>query len=362
MPLFFLYYPAELWYNAREKNVPVRIWKHMSNKKKRGAAALWIIAFVIAAVAFFAVVFTDYLVYISAGLDALLYTITADTHGTNPEVIRAGARFILTRVLAQAGVLMLIIGAVHVCFRLWKRTGKAEKARVIIRRVASCVLLAAQILYIPYCGAKYINRNLGVSEYLRHRREKTAVYEEYFVLPSLARVKAPEKGKNLIFVWLESMETTYADNDNGGVQQTNLIPRLTSAAKNNLCFAGEENPLSGLESIDYSRWTFGALFSALEDEGGGQENRRLDRAFRQRGVIAEGRHLGLRVKRLPVQMRPPEVSRHSCLPLLQVILNCLERKIRPASAHDPGIMAIADDTATSLPEPDGGSRHLPRGA
>ena len=263
MPLFFLYYPAELWYNAREKNVPVRIWKHMSNKKRRGAAALWIIAFVIAAVAFFAVVFTDYLVYISAGLDALLYTITADTRGTNPEVIRAGARFILPRVLAQAGVLTLIIGAVHVCFRLWKRTGKAEKARVIIRRVVACVLLIAQILYIPYCGAKYINRNLGVSEYLSHRREKTAVYEEHFVLPSLARVKAPEKGKNLIFVWLESMETTYADNDNGGVQQTNLIPRLTSAAKNNLCFAGEENPLSGLESIDYSRWTFGALFSAL---------------------------------------------------------------------------------------------------
>ena len=122
----------------------------MSNKKKRGTSALWIIAFVIAAIAFFAVVFTDYLVYISAGLDALLYTITADTRGTNPEVIRAGARFLLPRVLAQAGILMLIIGAVHVCFRLWKRTGKAEKAREIIRRVVACVLLTAQILYIPY--------------------------------------------------------------------------------------------------------------------------------------------------------------------------------------------------------------------
>ena len=235
----------------------------MSNRKKHLFGALWIIAFAIAVLAIFAVVFADYLVYISAGLDALLYTVTADTRGTNPEVIRAGARFILPPFLLQAGVLALVNGALHVGFRIWKRSGRGGKVRVHLCRAAACLLIAAEILYIPYSCLKYADHQLGIREYLRRRREKTTVYEDYFANPSGITVTAPEKGKNLIFLWLESMETAYADAENGGNQSVNLIPSLTELAREQLCFAGEENPLSGLESIDYSRWTFGALFSAL---------------------------------------------------------------------------------------------------
>lgn len=266
MPLFFFTIRKDCGIMSVITINPFRICKDlssMSKKKKRITAALWVIAFLIAAVSFFAVVFTDYLVSISAGLDALLYTVTADTKGTNPEVIRAGARFILPPLLLQAGVTALLTGAVHAGFRLWKRAGKGEKARKRMCCVVSCVLLAAEILYIPYCSLKYVNRNLGVTEYLRHRREKTGIYEECFDMPDRSRVKAPQKGKNLIFVWLESMETTYADGGNGGFQEENLIPRLMDLSDRNLRFAGQTNPLSGLESIDYSRWTFGALFSAL---------------------------------------------------------------------------------------------------
>ena len=58
------------------------------------------------------------------------------------------------------------------------------------------------------------------------------------------------------------------------------------------------------------------LLGAAEGEGRGQEHRRLDRALGERGVVAEGHHLGVGVQRLAVERGAPVGREHGAILLL----------------------------------------------
>ena len=86
------------------------------------------------------------------------------------------------------------------------------------------------------------------------------LYEREFVEPS--RVAITDKdgnAKNLIYIFLESMETTYASSAVGGAQPSvNYIPNLTALAQNNLSFSDGKG-LGGFRSVQGTGWTMGAL-------------------------------------------------------------------------------------------------------
>lgn len=49
--------------------------------------------------------------------------------------------------------------------------------------------------------------------------------------PLEVKITFPDKKKNLIYIYLESMEMTYSDIENGGGFTYNLIPELTKLAE-----------------------------------------------------------------------------------------------------------------------------------
>ena len=79
--------------------------------------------------------------------------------------------------------------------------------------------------------------------------------------PAEVEITFPEKKRNLIFIFLESMETTYADTENGGAFEENVIPELTKLAQENEDFSGEEDKLNGGYSMPGTTWTIGAMFA-----------------------------------------------------------------------------------------------------
>lgn len=54
--------------------------------------------------------------------------------------------------------------------------------------------------------------------------------EENYIAPSNANLKFPEQKRNLIMIYLESMENTFLSKDLGGYMNDNLIPELTKLA------------------------------------------------------------------------------------------------------------------------------------
>lgn len=82
--------------------------------------------------------------------------------------------------------------------------------------------------------------------------------EENYVDPRNVNIEFPEKKRNVIYLFLESMESSYSDVESGGIIETNLIPNLTRIANENINFSNTEK-LGGTLSTNGATWTAGAM-------------------------------------------------------------------------------------------------------
>lgn len=113
------------------------------------------------------------------------------------------------------------------------------------------------LLLILYAGVQaYIHFDLA--GYYQYTHSSTKLYEEHYVDGKTAAITFPEKKRNLIYIFLESMETTYANQESGGAMQDNYIPELTDLAMQNETFSGEKL-LNGAYHVSGATYTMGAL-------------------------------------------------------------------------------------------------------
>lgn len=107
----------------------------------------------------------------------------------------------------------------------------------------------------------YIWGRLKVGDWLAARTGSSAFIEEHYVDPKEVTLEFPEKKRNLIYIYLESIETTFADEASGGAFEENLIPELTRIAQEAEDFSGEETALNGGVSFIGTTFTTGGIFA-----------------------------------------------------------------------------------------------------
>ena len=236
---------------------------------KRKTKLLWSCAVLMTFLTTLLLVFSAYLLKNGTSFDVLLYTLAAGTDGTNPGVIWDGFCWIVPRLLLQLSVLCLVIGTfLFILSRIdiklvIIRVRRGVKRGFSLNRLISGCLLAFLLAVLPIFNILYINHQFGIVSYIKTSHETTTIYEEKYANPALAVINAPRNKKNLIFIWVESLETTYANRENGGFQEESCIPRLTGLALENIRFRSSENVLSGLNSVAFTKYTFGAMYAAL---------------------------------------------------------------------------------------------------
>ena len=110
--------------------------------------------------------------------------------------------------------------------------------------------------------------HIPVSDYihiLNNEPEKNASYSQFFVEnyvnPDSVKITPPEHKHNLILIYLESLETSFADKEHGGNQDTNLIPEITELAQQNLSFGKNKNHIGGGLDAVGSTSTFPSMHS-----------------------------------------------------------------------------------------------------
>ena len=62
------------------------------------------------------------------------------------------------------------------------------------------------------------------------KSDESYIYDTYYVSPDKSVITFPEQKRNLIYIFLESMECTYASTDIGGAREINYITGLTELA------------------------------------------------------------------------------------------------------------------------------------
>ena len=142
---------------------------------------------------------------------------------------------------------------------------KNTKARRLIRRFLLPAVTVAAVVF----GSIQIGRiwnKLGIGQRIASMGEKSTYIEDNYVDPATTTLTFPEKKRNLIYIFLESMEMSYSDRDSGGLFDESLIPELTELAKdtNNIDFAGKDQStkLDGGNALKYSTWTMAGMWAA----------------------------------------------------------------------------------------------------
>jgi len=103
---------------------------------------------------------------------------------------------------------------------------------------------------------------LRVPVYLASILMPSNFIEVHYVDPQMMTYAFPEKKPNLIYIFLESMENTYADIEHGGIEQVSLIPNLTQISQGAGVIAfSNKNPgiLGGFHDVEGTSWTAGAM-------------------------------------------------------------------------------------------------------
>jgi phosphoglycerol transferase len=177
-------------------------------------------------------------------MDELVYHLTAPLEGTNEDMIRE-----YLNICVAPAVLVLIVAVI--LFLSWH-----NKKRYY-------VLMAGGIIVSLVLSTKVIQgawNELDAGGYVEAKGEYSTFIDVNYADPAEVVLQFPEKKRNLVYIFLESMETTYADKDNGGGFKRNVIPELTSLAQGNEDFSGENSNLNGGYPLAGTTWTMGALF------------------------------------------------------------------------------------------------------
>ena len=101
---------------------------------------------------------------------------------------------------------------------------------------------------------------LGVHAFIYNAIVDSDFIETHYVDPDKTELVFPEEKRNLIYIFLESMETTYQDPSVGGKITEDFIPELTQLANENVSFTGAGGKGGALSYVG-TRWTAAALFA-----------------------------------------------------------------------------------------------------
>ena len=173
-------------------------------------------------------------------MEQLMFQIREPVEGTATSMIVSAVAWILIPV--AVGILVFIL--------LRHFTGKKMQLTYVFLMVGG--LVAAT------CVAATRLNPVG---YVVAQATDSDFIGKYYASPEDTKISFPENKRNLIYIFLESMEITYADKNNGGIFDQNTIPELTILAQENEDFSGAQTTLNGGISLSGSTWTIGAMFA-----------------------------------------------------------------------------------------------------
>ncbi len=187
------------------------------------------------------------------GFDAVIFTLLADMEGVNTNMVWLFLLQVVLPGLLCGGVTCgILLYLPRLIFRKKLNVGK----RPLIHRIVAAGL--ALVLTVSLTTVA-VNK-AGLDDYIRARLDSTTLFEDYYTDPNDVEITFPEQKRNVIYIFLESMETTYMTKEDSGSSPEDYIPELTALAKENLNFSDNAG-VGGGRTTTGSTWTIGAMIS-----------------------------------------------------------------------------------------------------
>lgn len=178
------------------------------------------------------------------GFDSILFTLTSQLGGVQSGLI---FQYLLQGLLP---CLLLTFATMFLLFhrgRGGKYLAKHPSTGMVIGIVLACVLIV------------FAAWDVELVEYIADQFSNSRLYERFYINPNDVAITFPAEKRNLVYIMLESMETSYLSAELGGAMPENLIPELYDLAEEHLCFSHSEADVGGFHTISGATWTIGSM-------------------------------------------------------------------------------------------------------
>ncbi len=163
-------------------------------------------------------------------VSGIIFTIKAPAGGIDSQLVNS---FII-QVVAMSFLVTMFLMFITLLPKLRIHTGKRHF------HVKSSVIVLVGLVGLSSVNVVNAADSIRLSDYIDSQRNKSVIYEEDYVDPATVAIEFPEQKRNLIYINLESMESTFASKDQGGYLDYNLIPNLSKLRNDNLSFSTTE--------------------------------------------------------------------------------------------------------------------------
>ncbi len=199
--------------------------------------------------------------YGTIGFEEVVFHLTEPMSGTSSDSL---LDYVITVIVFSAVLFAIFLflryfpakKTLTLKLKLFKRNFCADVFPLKLRNWLGLTLTA--IWLITFCGLA--QGVFGFFSYVKNSLTYSSFIEEHYVSPYSTEIIFPEKKRNLIYIYLESTETTLQDEENGGIKDVNLIPELTQIAKENISFS-QNKALTGAKIAPSCSWTSAALLA-----------------------------------------------------------------------------------------------------
>lgn len=219
--------------------------------KKRIACIVIVVSLLIA---FGATVTIDWL-YETFGhlsMDEIVFHLKVPMQGTNTDIIFTFMKQCLWKVILPTAII-----AIALIYPMIKDLKIIHSINTSERRRTIFVSLSISILILIVSLNKVI-KTTDIKEYIENQTHDSSFIANEYVRPEKTKIEFPEEKRNLIYIFLESMETTYYSTKDGGLSENDLIPEISKLAKENTNFS-DTGKLGGAYTVYGTTWTVGAM-------------------------------------------------------------------------------------------------------
>jgi len=190
--------------------------------------------------------------------EQLLYNII-NSKGADYTIIIYGAIFTLIVFMIIALISIVIykiykFSKINVIFKIKVKDKKINFS--LFKKTYSKTIILSMFIY----GILLLNsfKLLNLGEYIKSQTLSTNIYDEYYIDGKDIELKFPKNKRNLIYIFVESLESSNISKKNGGIVEKSYIPNLEKMALENINFSHNEK-IGGAIQAANTGWTIGGM-------------------------------------------------------------------------------------------------------
>ncbi len=242
----------------------------MPRKKIRKKEVLKIIISVISFIIFYLIIFLALALIFSTNwaienyeinsFDQILYTLNSSVTSASNDII---IEFVKENIIVPLIITIIILIILTFLKLLFRKIEASINIRVLNKHIKLNFFKIISFVVstiILVCSFYYVMNNLYIFDYIKHNYKISNFFEANYVNPRKVELEFPDEKRNLIYIFLESMESTYTNKDNGGAYDTNYIPELTALAHDYINFSSNES-VGGAHMAYNASWTMAATIA-----------------------------------------------------------------------------------------------------